>query len=103
MKEYDHVIVWLDYFNRVLTRSRGRRLGREVCVPDPTLVNLIKAVEMAGFTVAETNGAARYPRRPYAPSGYVAVVKTAPKARMLYRIAPKLARVTRIARASKKK
>ena len=79
MKEYDHVIVWLDYFNRVLTRSRGRRLGREVCVPDPTLVNLIKAVEMAGFTVAETNGAARYPRRPYAPSGYVAVVKTAPQ------------------------
>ncbi|MBI1657412.1 MAG: hypothetical protein IS632_01375 [Thaumarchaeota archaeon] len=100
MKEYDCVIVWLDYFNRVLTRSRGRRLGREVCIPDPTLENLAKAVEMAGFSVAETKEGARHPRRPYTKSGYVAVTKTAPKTRMLYRIAPKLARVTR---AGKKK
>lgn len=95
MKEYNHVIVWLDYFNRVLTRSRGRRLGRDVCVPDPTMDNLVKAVKVAGFSVAEAKSDARHPRRPYAMSGYVAVVKAAPKTRMLYRIAPKLARITR--------
>ena len=95
MKEYENAIIWLDYFNKVIPRSRGRRLERDVCVPDPTLDNLIKAVEMAGFSVADTKEGARYPRRPYVKSGYVAVSKTAPKSRMLYRIAPKLVRVTK--------
>lgn len=94
MKEYDNVIVWLDYFNKVLARSRGRRLGRDICVSDPTLDNLKKAVEVAGFTIADVNEDARHPRRPYVPSGYVAVVKIAPKTKVLYRIAPKLHKIT---------
>ena len=95
MKEYENAIIWLDYFNKMLPRSRGRRMKREVCVPDPTLEDLAKAVEMAGFSVADTNEGARYPRRPYIKSGYVAVSKTASKTRMLYRIAPKLVRVSK--------
>lgn len=94
VKEYENAIIWLDYFNKVLPRSRGRRMKRDVCVSDPTLENLAKAVEVAGFSVADTNEGARYPRRPYVKSGYVAVSKTIPKTRMLYRIAPKLVRVT---------
>ena len=99
VKEYDHVVVWLDYFNKVLTRSKGRRLGRDVCVMDPTLDNLTKAVKMAGFTVAEAREGACHPRRPYAESGYVAVPKTVSKTRMLYRIAPKLVRATMAGKA----
>ena len=96
MKDYDHVVVWLDYFNKVLPRSKGRRLDRGVCVSDPTLKDLAEAVRLAGFEVAETNERARHPRRPYVPSGrsgYVTVPKTVPKTRVLYRIAPKLVRV----------
>ncbi len=96
MKDYDHVVVWLDYFNRVLPRSKGRRLGRSVCVQDPTLKDLVEAVRNAGFEVAEVNDQARHPRRPYYRSGYVSVPKAnVPKTRILYRVAPKLARLAR--------
>lgn len=96
MKDYDHVVVWLDYFNRVLPRSKGRKLERNVCVPDPTLKDLAEAVRNAGFEVAQINDQARHPRRPYVRSGYVTIPKTnVPKTRVLYRVAPKLARLAK--------
>ncbi|SVB82347.1 uncharacterized protein METZ01_LOCUS235201, partial [marine metagenome] len=24
MKDYDHIVVWLDYFNKTLSRQKGR-------------------------------------------------------------------------------
>ncbi len=78
MKDYDHVILWLDYFNRNLSRSKGRRVKRDKAIFDPTLLDLIYAAKAAGYnpTMEETNAQARYPRRPFVKSSYIMVLKS---------------------------
>jgi signal recognition particle subunit SRP19 len=43
LKDYDHVILWLDYFNKNLSRSKGRKVKRDKSVFDPSLLELIDA------------------------------------------------------------
>ena len=77
MKDYDHIILWLDYFNRNLSRSKGRRVKREKSVFDPTLVDLIDAAMAAGYNLSkeDTNDQARYPRRAFVKSSYIMIPK----------------------------
>ena len=100
MKDYDHIVVWLDYFNKNLSRSQGRRLSKDYCVSAPLLDDLSAAAKKAGYTVHDTNYKVRHPRRANIKSGYITIPKTDPKTRVLYRIAPKLVRVDK---GSKKK
>ena len=44
MKDYDHVILWLDYFNKNLKRRQGRKVKRERAVFDPTVTELVEAI-----------------------------------------------------------
>ncbi|HYX54912.1 MAG TPA: signal recognition particle subunit SRP19/SEC65 family protein [Nitrososphaeraceae archaeon] len=78
MKDYDHVILWLDYFNRNLSRSKGRRVKRDKSVFDPSLLDLIDAAKAAGYdlTNEETNDQARYPRRAFVKSSYIMILKS---------------------------
>ena len=33
MKDYEHIVIWLDYFNKNLKRSEGRKIrARKMCV-----------------------------------------------------------------------
>lgn len=91
MKDYEHVVVWLDYFNKTLPRAKGRRLGREKCVFDPSLKELAEAAADAGFKVTESDEKVRYPRRPYVRSGYIVLPKSTPKSKILDKISDKLA------------
>ncbi len=75
MKSYEHVVVWLDYFNKNFKRSRGRKMGLGKCVFDPSLKELMDAAASAGFEITEQNEKARFPRRPFVRSGYVVVPK----------------------------
>jgi signal recognition particle subunit SRP19 len=43
MKDYDHQIIWLDYFNKNLSRQKGRKVGKNISVYDPTIQELISA------------------------------------------------------------
>ena len=54
MKDYEHVVIWLDYFNKNLKKSKGRRLGLEKCIFDPSLKELIDATKSAGYEIAES-------------------------------------------------
>jgi signal recognition particle subunit SRP19 len=78
LKDYDHVILWLDYFNRNLSRSKGRRVKRDKSVFDPTLADLIDAAKAAGYDITkeETNDQARYPRRAFVKSSYIMILKS---------------------------
>ncbi len=49
MKDYEHVVIWLDYFNKNLKKSKGRRQGLEKCIFDPSLKELMDATKAAGF------------------------------------------------------
>jgi signal recognition particle subunit SRP19 len=77
LKDYDHVILWIDYFNKNLKRRHGRRVKRDQAVSDPTVQDLAEAAKAAGleFSEQEVNSEARFPRRSFVKSGYVMVAK----------------------------
>jgi signal recognition particle subunit SRP19 len=77
LKDYDYLILWLDYFNKNLPRAKGRRVKKEHAIFDPTLSDLVEAAKESGFDPQQDqiNDGARYPRRPFVKSGYVALPK----------------------------
>jgi signal recognition particle subunit SRP19 len=90
MKDYEHVVVWLDYFNKTLPRSKGRKVDKEKCIFDPSLKELIDATKAAGFEVTESNEKVRFPKRPYVRSGYIVLPKGSSKTTILNKISEKL-------------
>jgi len=60
MKDYEHVVIWLDYFNKTLPRAKGRKLEKEKCVFDPSLKELIDATSAAGFEIKESDEKVRF-------------------------------------------
>ena len=90
MKDYEHVVIWLDYFNKTLPRAKGRRLGKEKCVFDPSLKELTEAAKAAGFEITETEEKVSYPKRPYVRSGYIVLPKGTSKTNILNKISQKL-------------
>ncbi len=90
MKDYEHVVIWLDYFNKTLPRAKGRRLEKEKCVFDPSLKELTEAAQAAGFEIKETEEKVRYPRRPFVRSGYIVLPKGSSKTSILNKISQKL-------------
>jgi signal recognition particle subunit SRP19 len=77
LKDYEHVVLWLDYFNRNLKRRQGRKVKRDQAVFDPTVQDLVEAAREAGlqFSEQEINSDARFPRRSFVKSGYIMVAK----------------------------
>ena len=100
MKDYEHVVIWLDYFNKTLPRNKGRRLQKEKCVFDPSLNELIDATKSAGLEIKESNDKVRFPKRPYVRSGYVVLPKSMTKTKILEKISEKL--VSKRTKQSKK-
>ena len=90
MKDYEHVVVWLDYFNKTLTRAKGRKMEKEKCIFDPSLKELIDATKAAGLEITESDDKVRFPRRPFVRSGYVVLPKGSPKTKILNKISEKL-------------
>jgi signal recognition particle subunit SRP19 len=90
MKDYEHIVIWLDYFNKNLKKSKGRRQGLEKCVFDPSLKELVDATKAAGFEITESDDKVRFPKRPFVRSGYVVLPKESPKTKILDKISEKL-------------
>jgi signal recognition particle subunit SRP19 len=90
MKDYEHVVIWLDYFNKNLKKSKGRRMGLAKCVFDPSLKELKDAAKSAGLEVTESNEKVRFPKRPFVRSGYIVLPKESTKTKILNKISEKL-------------
>ena len=90
MKDYAHIVVWLDYFNKTLPRKKGRRLPKEKCIFDPSLKELIDATKAAGIEPTETEDQVRFPKRPYVRSGYIVLEKKSTKTSIMNKISEKL-------------
>ena len=90
MKDYEHIVIWLDYFNKNLKKSKGRRVGLEKCVFDPSLKELVDATTSAGFEITESNDKVRFPRRPFVRSGYIVLPKGSSKTKIINKISKKL-------------
>ena len=77
MKDYDNVILWLDYYNKGLSRNKGRKIPKSLAIYDPLLSELLEAAVSLGYDVSkeQINDNARFPRRPHIKSGYVMLSK----------------------------
>ncbi len=90
MKDYEHIVIWLDYFNKTLSRKKGRRLSKEKCIFDPSLNELIESSKAVGLVPTETNDQVRFPRRSYVRSGYIILEKKFSKTSILNKISTKM-------------
>lgn len=90
MKDYDHVILWLDYFNKGLSRKEGRRVSKELAVFEPKIDELVRAAKSLGYKEVEVNENARYPKRWYQRSGYIMIEKDDSKEIIIQEIAKEL-------------
>ena len=92
MKDYDHQIIWLDYFNKNLSRKKGRKIGKNVSVYDPTMQELINASKTLELDLTDDNinTQARYPRRSFVKSGYIMISKKEKKSAVVNQIAKKM-------------
>jgi len=90
MKDYEHIVIWLDYFNKNLKKSKGRKQGLQKSVFDPSLKELIDATKAAGYEITESDDKVRFPKRPFVRSGYVIVPKGISKTKILDKISEKL-------------
>jgi signal recognition particle subunit SRP19 len=106
LKDYDHVVLWLDYFNKNLKRQQGRKVNREQAVFDPTVQELAEAAKAAGFQFSDqdVNNGAKFPRRSFAKSGYVMVAKKegVKKSQVIDTIAEKMAQKKNKQKSGKK-
>jgi signal recognition particle subunit SRP19 len=86
------VIIWLEYFNKNLSKRKGRRISKKLAIYDPTLEELSKASKDLNLAISDENinNQARYPRRPYVRSGYLMLPKSEKKSNLLNQIARKL-------------
>ncbi len=88
MKDYNLLVLWLDYFNSNLKKSEGRRVPLNLSVKNPTLDELVKTAKLKGFNPKPF--VASYPRRGLTPSGYITIEKIKPKSIALKEVAEAL-------------
>jgi signal recognition particle subunit SRP19 len=77
LKDYEKIILWLDYFNSKLTRKDGRRVPLYLAVSSPTMDELVESVKKLGLDTMPMKAA--HPKRPFIESGYVSINKKSGK------------------------
>jgi signal recognition particle subunit SRP19 len=90
MKDYEHQVIWLDYFNKNLSRKKGRKVNKDRAVFDPKIDELVQAAKAAGYNMKETNAEVNFPRRAYVRSAYITVEKKHNKSKVINSIAERL-------------
>jgi len=88
LKDYNFIVLWLDYFNSNLKRSEGRRSPLNISIKNPTLDELVKAAKIAGYQPQAY--LASYPKRGLTTSGYISIEKKKSKSISLKEISKAL-------------
>jgi len=67
----------VDYYNKNLSRGKGRRISKSLAVYDPMITELVVAAESLGYQIEndQINDGARFPKRPHIKSGYIMISK----------------------------
>ena len=91
MKEYERVVVWLDYLDSERKRREGRRVPLNSCVRAPTLEELLQACKKLGLDAQPQK--AFLPRSPRRQSGYVSIGKKGQKQQLITSIARELSKI----------
>jgi signal recognition particle subunit SRP19 len=88
MKEYERHVLWLEYFDSSLSRTKGRRVPTNQAVKLPRLPELLEATKRLGYDPQPVEGF--HPRQFPKPSGYVSIKKLKRKSDSIKEIATML-------------
>jgi signal recognition particle subunit SRP19 len=91
LKEYERLVVWLDYLDSEKKRSGGRRVPLNSCVRAPTLEELVQACKKLNLDPQPQK--AFHPKASRRQSGYVSIKKQGPKQQVIAAIARELSRI----------
>jgi len=91
LKEYERVVVWLDYLDSEKKRSEGRRVPLNSCVRAPTLEEMVQACKKLNLDAQPEK--AFHPKAARKQSGYVSVKKQGPKQQVIMAIAREMSRI----------
>ena len=89
MRKQDKAIIWPAYFDQTKTRKKGRRVTRNLSVPNPKIEELQEAARKLGLK-HEIIADSGYPKAPWQKTGMLMVEKKAPKEQMIKNIAKQL-------------
>lgn len=87
-------VLWPEYFDSNLTRAQGRKVNKNLSVPDPSLEMLSKALQKLGveFTLEEEKS---YPSEWHLKKGRALVPITIAKSQLLVKVGEILVRAQR--------
>jgi len=91
LKEYERVVVWLDYIDSERKRAEGRRVPLNSCVRAPTLDEMMQACKKLNLDAQPQK--AFHPRASRRQSGYVSIRKKGQKQQIIVAIARELSRI----------
>jgi len=75
VKYKNSIIIWVNYFNKELTKKEGRKLSKREAVKNPTLDELRDIAIKMGYKVIDIKKA-RYPSSWWVEGGYIVIDKT---------------------------
>jgi signal recognition particle subunit SRP19 len=87
-------VLWPEYFDIARTRAQGRRVKKNMAIPEPQMVMLVKAVDKLGLQYKIEEGKS-YPSAWWQKQGLLLVENTMPKSQLLPKVAEKLKTIPR--------
>ena len=92
MRKQEKAIIWPAYFDLAKTRNRGRRVPKDMAVPNPKIEELQTAAGRLGLK-NEVVAQVSYPKVPWQKTGSILVEKKTPKEQIIKNLAKQLVKI----------
>ena len=92
MRKQDKAIIWPAYFDTAKTRDKGRRVPKNMAVPNPKIEELQTAAGRLGLK-NEVVAQVSYPKAPWQKTGSILVEKKTPKEQIIKNLAKQLMKI----------
>lgn len=85
----DKYVIWPIYFDKSVSRLKGRKISKKYAVEKPSIENIAKAAKSLGLNPVLEKSVA-HPSRPFKKEGRILVDKKDAKSKLLVQIANRL-------------
>jgi len=92
VRKQDKAIIWPAYFDLAKTRNKGRRVPKNMAVPNPKIEELQTAARRLGLK-NEVATQMSYPKVPGQKTGSIMVEKKTPKEQVIKNLAKQLVKI----------
>lgn len=89
MRKQDKAIIWPVYFDQTKTRKEGRRVPRNLAIPNPKIDEIQAAAQKMGIQTEITIGAS-FPKNPWNKMGMIKLEKKRAKEQIINDLAKQL-------------